>query len=547
MSKFLSTAAVLTLFLLTLFSCRNETFFSETQNSKREEEFFRNAIEKTNKYEFGEKLINALKQRNKKTHFISKMSDQKGIPIWEHLIQFKPKLNHENKTFVKSDTDSASTIIIPLSGNNSNLSSLLFVKFESENNIQLNNITNSELKIWVNNNNVDVNFREGILMTFLYVDQNIFGIEKFTNIPHDLFIGLKYGNNLQRIEIGHFEVNNYVPNVPFEKVTFVQVCGYIWKCKNHEEFVNCDKCTDCYSYSCKSIPIFIDGDDSPHTGGGGSNGNGGGGGSSTPSDEPCTLEPETFYRLAPGCDDGNEPIDINPCENLALENTTLKALTKKPLFQNRFTEISTNISTNTVEKAFSFGVSASVSTNETVTPVNIGDEKNVDIHASYPGMNIYGAVHTHPRKNADYKSFSFKDLFTFSEGNKANSKFKHFLIKAYDGSVYSLSITNQAVFTAFFKNHLESYYLTPENTHDISTDMGKDITNVIRVFMNKGKSKDQAYELALAYVMNKHNMGMAISKMDTNGNFIPIFVNELTPDPKKPKRKSYEQTEDCNL
>lgn len=35
--------------------------------------------------------------------------------------------------------------------------------------------------------------------------------------------------------------------------------------------------------------------------------------------------------------------------------------------------------------------------------------------------------------------------------------------------------------------------------------------------------------------------------MDANGDFKPLFVNVTTPDSQKPKKKIFEQTNNCNL
>ena len=225
----------------------------------------------------------------------------------------------------------------------------------------------------------------------------------------------------------------------------------------------------------------------------------------------------------------------------------MKSLFEKTKFQSKFTDISQNIYTNWQEKSFAFGREVTT-TNEAVTPVKIGDNLSglVGISAMYPNMILWGAIHTHPKKDGAYKSYSFKDIFSFSQANTVNPQFHYFLVVAYDGTVYALTITDQTAFTEFFKSHSESYYVNTENTNEISTDIGGDIRNVIQDFQRKGKTKDEGYEAGLAFVMKKYNMGMAISKRENNGNFKPIFVNEL-PDPMKPKKKTYEETNDCNL
>ncbi|EIA09160.1 hypothetical protein [Flavobacterium frigoris] len=61
-----------------------------------------------------------------------------------------------------------------------------------------------------------------------------------------------------------------------------------------------------------------------------------------------------------------------------------------------------------------------------------------------------------------------------------------------------------------------------------------------------GKSDDEAFEIALAFVLQNHNIGITLNKMDNNGNFIPIFVNSYL-DLSDPTKTIYTKTTNCNL
>ncbi|MNU15611.1 hypothetical protein D3C71_37530 [compost metagenome] len=247
-----------------------------------------------------------------------------------------------------------------------------------------------------------------------------------------------------------------------------------------------------------------------------------------------------------GSGDGEEEI-LTTCEKLNRENLKLKEFFQKTKFQGRLSEISTDIATATAEKSFSFGVGTSVSKPEAVTPIKIGypNVGNVSFSVTYPNMRVYGALHTHP-KFSDYKGFSASDLFMFGAANKINPDFQYFIVKAYDGSVYGLVITDWSIFRNFFDNKSKDDYTDAQDNFKITSDIGGDMESIKKNLMKNGKTKHEAYELAMAFVLKKYNMGLGLSKMDTNGNFMPVFTNE-TPNPQNPKKKIYNQTNECNI
>ncbi|WP_411811929.1 hypothetical protein ACLB9Y_00780 [Chryseobacterium scophthalmum] len=160
-------------------------------------------------------------------------------------------------------------------------------------------------------------------------------------------------------------------------------------------------------------------------------------------------------------------------------------------------------------------------------------------------MRVYGALHTHP-KFSEYRSFSASDLFMFGAANKINPDFQYFIVKAYDGSVYGLVITDWSAFRNFFDNKSKDDYTDAQDNFKITSDIGGDISEVLSFFKKQGKTKNEAYELAMAFVLKKYNMGLGLSKMDSNGDFKPLFVND-SPNPQSPKKNIYEQTDNCNL
>ncbi len=247
-----------------------------------------------------------------------------------------------------------------------------------------------------------------------------------------------------------------------------------------------------------------------------------------------------------GSGDGEEEI-LTTCEKLNRENLKLKEFFQKTKFQGRLAEISADITTTTSEKSFSFGVGTSVSKPEAVTPIKVGyaNVGAVGILPIYPNMRVYGGVHTHP-KISDYRAFSAADILEFASGNRQYPDFQYYIMKAYDGSVYGLVITDWSALRNFFDNKSKEDYIDAENNFKITSDIGGEMRDIKSNFAKQGKTKHEAYELALAFVLKKYNMGLGLSKMDTKGDFKPLFVNAV-PDPNKPKKNIYEQTDNCNL
>lgn len=90
--------------------------------------------------------------------------------------------------------------MIPLSTDNFTMSSVVFALIDdkSASVINVNNITNEELKNVVFNNSYSIIERESLFTTFMIMDNYTFGNEVFTNIPKELFVGSKMGekNNI---------------------------------------------------------------------------------------------------------------------------------------------------------------------------------------------------------------------------------------------------------------------------------------------------------------------------------------------------------------
>ncbi|GAA5094956.1 hypothetical protein GCM10023210_27130 [Chryseobacterium ginsengisoli] len=392
--KIVLRLSVLIVFLILLWSCHNEDFAKgETEPQRNNANFFKHSSENAKS---GVDYIAILDAYNREKDFLTTMSDQKGMPIWEKMQVV--------------DTETATGLMIPLSHDNETMSSVLFATLDSENSVTgVTNYDNRLLESVVNDQRISKKNRENLFYTFMYMDNKTFGNEKFIGIPEDLFIGDK--SDGERSEVW---IKDFSPTKPKAsesgKIIIVESCVLVLHCTHHGTGA-CDAssgCTACGHTEC-SYEIIITGDYDPFPSTpGGCIGCGGGGGGGTPGPQPpkdpCSLN-EVFYRLNPQCGGGGWNIDIpieDPCEKT-------KSLLQNPEVDDKINALyaqSKLTPPNNGEKAFKSNADGS-----TTSPIIIGGEHSADLG----DMTGYaGYYHNHTPKGVKilsppdiYKLFQF--------------------------------------------------------------------------------------------------------------------------------------------
>ncbi|KQT24229.1 hypothetical protein ASG22_09440 [Chryseobacterium sp. Leaf405] len=306
--KIILRLSLLIVSLNLLWSCRNEDFVQADKNPQRNnQDFFKHSKNGGANARAGVDYVDILEAYNREKDFLAQMPDQKGMPIWEKMQVV--------------DAEGATGLIIPLSFNSEELSSLLFVILDSKNKVTgTNNITNTRLEAIVYNADYSKSLREKLMNNFITMDYEVFGNTLFGNIPGDLYIGhkiedsdrLAYGGNR-----GDYTGTLIRDDNSKMMVIDATTCTTVYHCTHHGEG-SCDHCIKCETTTCttNSIPIFIDegtdfptGNDTPGTGGGGT-GIGTGEGPTNPGPgqpkDPCASA-SVFYRLMPGCGGSGNP------------------------------------------------------------------------------------------------------------------------------------------------------------------------------------------------------------------------------------------------
>ena len=245
-----------------------------------------------------------------------------------------------------------------------------------------------------------------------------------------------------------------------------------------------------------------------------------------PDEEP--LDPcETYGINCPpggGTTDPNDPQDPHdppgdPCAEKRKRDSIAGALLEKNGIEESMDSLGSDVATNSNEKIFSFGRDANG--NYRSTPIETGTDVSGLMAATDPEFTVWGGAHTHTSNG--YSAFSVGDLYALYDANQINPYFQYMIVLAYNNDKYSLTITDKDAFTAFVSSH------SKQDTYDAdavdwvtNSDIGADFAYAYQNLREQHFSPNKAHEGAMAYVMEKYNMGLGFSKADANGDFQQI-------------------------
>ena len=289
--QFLKTV-MFSVFLLTL-GCRQEADWSHNAQEKtRADEFFKNA-EQNGKLGNSSLISNSiikLKKFNDTSNFLSKISDQNGLPVWSQIMD--TDVNAYNGGLNKG-SETTEVLVIPLRQEDNFLSSVMYVENPDSENPTIYTVTNQELKAFANSEEIDKTIRENILNTFLYFDYEIFGKRKYSSIPPTLFdaIPLQVGKDYKS-----FSIDNVTTTTSSNRM--LMVCIESHHCVGCPSNEPCDGCNLCVTTNCTSIGTTGGGGigSGPSGPGDGSPGTTGGGGSGDNSTIPWYVANPNIYN-----------------------------------------------------------------------------------------------------------------------------------------------------------------------------------------------------------------------------------------------------------
>jgi hypothetical protein len=525
--KIILRLSLLIAFMTVLWSCHNEDFAKgETEPQRNNANFFKHQSSTTAKS--GVDYVSILEEYNREKNFLTTMPDQKGMPVWDKMQVV--------------DTENATGLMIPLSHDNETMSSVLFAMLDDKNSVTgIRDFDNKMLEEIVYNEKIDKDFREKMFNTFMYLDNKTFGTEQFTGLPKDLFTGKKYDDTYGRIEIKGFENPKNATINETGKILWVETCGVYWQCSHHGEG-SCDHCMAlCHVVSCNMTMIYIEtGDDFPGSpiGSGGGGGGGGGTPGPQPPKDPCSLS-DVFYRLAPQCGGGNggntEIPDLDdPCAKAKPSIDKANAILKSQPGINMTNALNAKIG---APKEWAVAIGNTTGNQTETTPAV---EQNVTDGVSpvgllSPGSTLIGDGHSH-RSNPGNPSAGdlyhmLNELFSTENNHIPNPNFLYRFVYGNTNGVkeiYALVINDLTLAQEFLQQFpmAENY---DENTHSFKdysplweeVDKMKILYNAYPSQNISGETYDSR-SVGLAYIFDKFNAGISVSKVDANGNLKKI-------------------------
>ncbi|GEM_PF-1658721 len=277
--------------------------------------------------------------------------------------------------------------------------------------------------------------------------------------------------------------------------------------------------------------------DAGTTTGGDSNGGGVSGGS-TPGDVPTSPYPNT----------NNAP---DPCIKIKADLAKAKTIANNITIKSQNNTMKANIITDSNEKQFFFGKNSrgiyQVSPIQTLSSEG-GNAINTGDFAPEGDFHNHNGADTPP-------SPSPVDIYGLHNSNSDEPLFGIRFVNGSDGSLYALTITNQADFDQFVQNNPLT---TTVNTYDVNTNptgnnfwvkdskIEKEYFKIAQYFVNKGYSQNDAFAYSMAFVGQKYKMGVITSKKDGNGDFKPIGVTKKRNE-YNPELEEFEPNTPCKL
>lgn len=252
--------ACLTLITLLFFfavqqSCRKVEFYQSIPNVDRSERFFKTSS--TNKDVLN--IIALLKHENARTGFVNNLPLKSGFPIWEKTVR-----QAKSNAITREGEDSTGTIIIPMTTNDADLSSLIIVAERPDGTLDIHcKTTNEYLYSRTHESPLDTARAIYDLTMFFYMEHWAFGTTKFYHIPESLLpnIGIPDTHGDKTVVIKDDTTNSG------------SILPTVWICVEYLYL-----CPQCHLYPCSEGYSFIISICVPAGGGEGDGGGSGGGG-----------------------------------------------------------------------------------------------------------------------------------------------------------------------------------------------------------------------------------------------------------------------------
>lgn len=341
-----------------------------------------------------------------------------------------------------------------------------------------------------------------------------------------------FGNPLGKESCGYETVDVYIPCGTGEH--HAGNVGSWGGCKWQKEGFAGPKHYSLVAYVCTGSPDDP-GTSNPGTGsggGGGSGSSGGGGNNNPPCEVRPPLTPKPGLTDENGCPIGNPtqpnlPNPKDPCEKAKTPVNNVNNILHATTISSEINALKGYAANNHYE----YG-SAIVSTGSSIIAQdpysNNNSEDPGSVSIIVPSIGDYlAAAHTHPRLPPP----SVRDLYSTLGYAKNYPTFQASYIVTKDGTIYAFVITDREKALAFLTAYPFSDNTTDEGRiFNIKNTVGIDFNEIYNNYMTgrllpySGPENEQndGLESALAYVLDKYDLGITIAKTDSKGDLKPL-------------------------
>lgn len=235
------------------------------------------------------------------------------------------------------------------------------------------------------------------------------------------------------------------------------------------------------------------------------------------SSESCECQ---LYGM--GCEGGGGGEDPPPPPPDPCTDAQPAANAATTLSQNSsYTGAKSNIqgANPSVEHSVTFGTDANGNTTAS-SMTSCTSPSNCTVNTSWPGA--FADLHNHP----DDQPPSPGDLYGLVSINQNNNNYNTRMVITPDGSVFALVIIDINLASTFVSNYPKEQIgnYPPDFPDPIFTDFD----NAKIQLQMQGFNNLIAEQMAMAFVLDKYNSGIALLKQDGNGNFKRLRTQENT-------------------
>jgi hypothetical protein len=337
----------------------------------------------------------------------------------------------------------------------------------------------------------------------------------------------------------------YCPKVPFQEYVWVpgvtctsaehHVYGESCQCDNSPK--GCDRAEPGF-YIIQMVLLPTD------CGGGGASPGGGIG----PGSSPISTGPYNPIGWGGGIYDG---VLLDPCQKLKTDLARAKVIRNNSNITNQNNQLTSTIVSDTNEKGFAFGKDSNG--NYQAGPIENLGTNGGSLTLNNLGFTVEGDFHNHNGPNTP-SCFSATDIYGFYDSHAAISSYNIKFVNGSDNSQYVLTITDQDAFDIFVLTYnLNTVDVFNQTTNPTGTNFWKKNTKIYKLFMevaqyffSKGETQNNSLSYGMAYVLKKFNVGVVLSKRQTDGSFKPIEITSKMKD-FEPEKSEYEVSVPCNL